>query len=86
PKIEGLIIATPHHLHFEQVMQALDGGKHVLIEKPMALDAMQARQMAVGQMQQVIQRQALGKLAVFVAFGRADQAVEPLPGAVNPDA
>lgn len=45
PKIEGLIIATPHHLHFEQVMQALDGGKHVLIEKPMALDAMQARQM-----------------------------------------
>lgn len=45
PKVEGVILATPHHLHFEQVLQALDAGKHVLVEKPMALNGEQARQL-----------------------------------------
>ena len=34
--IEGVYIATPHHLHFEQAMAAAAAGKHMVIEKPMA--------------------------------------------------
>jgi predicted dehydrogenase len=34
--IDAVIITTPHQYHFKEVMLALEGGKHVLIEKPMA--------------------------------------------------
>ena len=34
--IEGLVIATPAGLHFDQTKQALLANKHVLVEKPMA--------------------------------------------------
>jgi predicted dehydrogenase len=38
-KPDGVVISTPHTLHFEQGMQALDAGCHVLMEKPMVTDA-----------------------------------------------
>jgi UDP-N-acetyl-2-amino-2-deoxyglucuronate dehydrogenase len=34
--IDVVVISTPHQNHFQEVMLALAGGKHVLIEKPMA--------------------------------------------------
>ncbi len=34
--IDAVIITTPHQCHFKEVMLALENGKHVLIEKPMA--------------------------------------------------
>lgn len=37
PDIEAVIIATPPHTHFEIGMQALQHGKHVFCEKPLAL-------------------------------------------------
>ena len=40
---------------------------------------MQAGQMPVGELQQMVQREALGKLAELVAFGGTDQPVQPLP-------
>lgn len=40
--IDIAIIATPHHLHFEQAMAFLDKGCHVLVEKPMCLDPHEA--------------------------------------------
>lgn len=33
--LDGVLIITPHTLHFEQAMAALDKGLHVMIEKPM---------------------------------------------------
>jgi len=36
PKIDAIAIATPVHTHFELALQALQSGKHVLVEKPMA--------------------------------------------------
>jgi predicted dehydrogenase len=36
PKIDAIAIATPVHTHFELCLQALQSGKHVLVEKPMA--------------------------------------------------
>lgn len=36
PDIEALVIVTPAFTHFDLTMKALDAGKHVLVEKPMA--------------------------------------------------
>ncbi len=36
PAIDGVIIATPHPSHAELTVAALDAGKHVLTEKPIA--------------------------------------------------
>jgi predicted dehydrogenase len=44
--LDAVVIATPNHLHFPMVIAALDSGLHVLCDKPLALDAVQARKMA----------------------------------------
>lgn len=36
PDIDAVLIATPHSLHLEQVVQAAQHGKHILVEKPMS--------------------------------------------------
>ena len=41
--VDGVIIATPHTQHSEQVSGFLDAGMHVLVEKPMATTADDAR-------------------------------------------
>lgn len=40
--VDIAVIATPHHLHFEQAMAFLSKGCHVLVEKPMCLEPAQA--------------------------------------------
>jgi predicted dehydrogenase len=42
PKIEAVAIATPPHTHYELVGSALEAGKHVLVEKPLARTADEA--------------------------------------------
>lgn len=36
PKVDAVVIATPHHLHEEIAIGAAEAGKHILLEKPMA--------------------------------------------------
>src|SRR5919205_3388581 len=36
PDVDAVLIATPHAGHRDQVIQAAEAGKHVLVEKPMA--------------------------------------------------
>src|SRR5215211_4050767 len=36
--IDVVDVCTPSHTHFEQAMAALEAGKHVLCEKPVAFD------------------------------------------------
>jgi predicted dehydrogenase len=34
PEVEGVLLVTPNHLHYSQVMVAFSLGKHVFVEKP----------------------------------------------------
>lgn len=43
PTLDALVIATPARSHFALVSQALEAGKHVLVEKPLALTSDDAR-------------------------------------------
>ncbi|HSB10363.1 MAG TPA: Gfo/Idh/MocA family oxidoreductase [Blastocatellia bacterium] len=42
PKIDAIAIATPVSTHFKLAMEALNAGKHVLLEKPLASSSLQA--------------------------------------------
>ena len=44
-KLDAVEILTPHMLHFEQAMECLNRGLHVLVEKPMACTVKQAEEL-----------------------------------------
>ncbi|WP_051215298.1 Gfo/Idh/MocA family protein [Granulicoccus phenolivorans] len=53
PEVDAVYLATPHQLHAEQTVRSAAAGKHILVEKPMALtvadcDAMVAAADAAG--------------------------------------
>ena len=43
--VDALVISTPNYLHAEQTIAALRAGVHVLVEKPMSMNAQEAQQM-----------------------------------------
>src|SRR4051794_29378375 len=43
PSIDAVILATPVETHFELARAALQAGKHVLVEKPMARTSAECR-------------------------------------------
>ena len=43
--LDVIYVATPHNMHHEGVTLALNAGKHVLVEKPIALNHAQALEM-----------------------------------------
>jgi len=45
PTIDVVHLTTPNHLHYSQVKLALEAGKHVVCEKPLATSAEQSREL-----------------------------------------
>lgn len=46
PDIDIVYVCTPHNAHHSAAMLTIEAGKHVLVEKPIALNAVQARDIA----------------------------------------
>ena len=46
PQVQAVYVATPHVFHLEHALLAIEAGKPVLIEKPIAVTAEQARTLA----------------------------------------
>lgn len=42
--VDAVAILLPHHLHYTICLDAIEAGKHVLVEKPMVTDVSQARE------------------------------------------
>jgi len=40
-ELDAVMILTRHHLHAKQIISGLDAGKHVFVEKPLAIDGSQ---------------------------------------------
>ncbi len=45
PNVEAVHVCTPHSLHIDHVVAAAEAGKHVLVEKPMALSVSECDRM-----------------------------------------
>lgn len=58
PTIDAIVIATPVSSHFELALAALDAGKHVLVEKPLASNSEQSSRL--------IEKAAAKKLVLMV--------------------
>ena len=47
PDVAAIVVASPNHVHAEQARAALDAGRHVLVEIPLALSAPEAESLVV---------------------------------------
>ena len=63
PEIDLVMITTRHHLHANQVVESLKAGKHVFVEKPLALDEEQLKAI-------IDQHTINNKLTLHVGFNR----------------
>ena len=55
PAVDAIYLSLPHALHAPWALKAINAGKHLLIEKPLALDPSQAQQIfQAAQRQQVL--------------------------------
>jgi predicted dehydrogenase/threonine dehydrogenase-like Zn-dependent dehydrogenase len=86
PDVDAVFICTRHHLHATQAAEALRAGKHVFVEKPMAIE----REELADLVTTIRELQAAGTCPAFmVGFNRrfspyAVRAKEAIGGRVHP--
>ncbi len=54
-KPDGVIVSSPHVAHFEHAKAAIEAGAHVLVEKPMTVNAQHARKLETMAMEKGVQ-------------------------------
>lgn len=75
PEIDAVIVAASEWAHTEPVLAALDAGKHVLVEKPMAPTVTDAERMVAAAAQAGVQLMVCHSLRFDPAYGAVRQAV-----------
>ena len=55
PSIEGVVLAVPAPLHAPMAMEAMNAGKHVYVEKPLAMNKAEAEAMIVSAEENAVQ-------------------------------
>jgi predicted dehydrogenase len=82
PDVDIVYVATPHPMHMENALTAIKAGKHVLCEKPIAMNAAQTKRMiAAAQKKGVFLMEAMwmrffpaiGQVQKWIADGRIGQ-------------
>ena len=76
PEVDAVVLALPHHLHKPIAIQAANAKKHILVEKPMALNLAEAEAMCEAAEQNDV-RLLVGQSTRFVpAVSEAKRRVE----------
>jgi predicted dehydrogenase/threonine dehydrogenase-like Zn-dependent dehydrogenase len=79
PEVELVMITTRHNLHAQMVIDSLNAGKHVFVEKPLALNNYE-----LNQIKEVYNQ---SNLTVTVGFNRRfSPHIQKIKSLVNPDA
>ena len=65
PDIDAVVIVTPTSMHADQVIAALDAGKHVFCEKPLALDVADCLRVEAAAARHTAQRVLVGFVRRF---------------------
>lgn len=76
PAIDAIIITTPSGQHAEQAVRAAQAGKHVLVEKPMALHSPEAERMIAACQEAGVQLGVVFQRRAEPLFQQVHQAVE----------
>jgi 1,5-anhydro-D-fructose reductase (1,5-anhydro-D-mannitol-forming) len=76
PEVDAVYVATPNALHSEAVLAAARAGKHVLCEKPFAMNAAEAREMAAACRQAGVVLRVAHQLRLEEAVVRAREIVQ----------
>ena len=74
--IDVISVAAPDHLHAEMSLAALEAGKHVLCEKPMAMNLGEARQMVEAVRRTGLKLMVNNVLRFYARFQHVKQIVE----------
>ena len=75
PAVDAVVVATPPPLHVDPTVAALKAGKHVLVEKPIALNADEIRQMIAAQIDGLVAACCSSRFRSAAAAGRAAEIV-----------
>lgn len=82
--IDAVYIATTHNFHFELALKAIEQGKHLLIEKPIAINQQQAQEIfSAAKAKKVFVMEAVWSLFLPIYRQIDDWIAEGLIGEIN---